>query len=380
MQRAEIIDDINYRFQVFPVVALIGPRQVGKTTLAKEWASVKSDANGLYLDLQDPMDLARLQAPSLTITTELNYIVIDEIQLRTDIFPFLRSFVDKTDRKIPILLLGSASRDLIQNGSESLAGRVTFLEIPPFTPNETGDNTERFSRGGYPLSYLASSDENSYLWRQEYIRTFLERDLPQLGFNIPAPSMRRLWEMVAHVHGNICNFSELGRSLGVTDRTIRNYLDILTSSFVVRTLKPWHENISKRQVKAPKLYVRDTGILHSLLRIPNAEQLAGHPKYGASWEGYAIEAIVSHFKLDLEDIYFWATHSGAELDLLVIKEGKKLGYEFKVTDKPSLSKSMQIALKDLDLLKLTIVTPGKFEKFKIDPRVEVTTLGQLISG
>jgi predicted AAA+ superfamily ATPase len=378
MQRAEIIKYIHHRFQVFPVVALIGPRQVGKTTLAKEWASVKLGGNGLYLDLQDPMDLARLQAPSLTITTDLKYLVIDEIQLRTDVFQFLRAFVDKTDRKIPILILGSASRDLIQNGSESLAGRITFLEIPPFTPAETGDNPERFSRGGYPLSYLASSDENSYLWRQEYIRTFLERDLPQLGFNIPAPSMRRLWEMVAHVHGNICNFSELGRSLGVTDRTIRNYVDILTSSFVVRTLKPWHENISKRQVKAPKLYVRDTGILHSLLRVPNSEQLAGHPKYGASWEGYAIEGIISHFKLDLEDVYFWATHSGAELDLLVIKEGKKFGYEFKVTDQPSLSKSMQMALKDLDLDKLTIVTPGKYEKFRIDPRVEVTTLGQLI--
>jgi len=386
MQRLEFINKIGELFRVFPVVALVGPRQVGKTTLAREWyktqmaksnSLAESGSGGLYLDLQDPGDLAQLEAPSLTITTDRSFVVIDEIQLRPDLFSFLRSFIDRTERKIPIMVLGSASRDLINQSSESLAGRIAFLELTPFTLGETGFSPRRHFRGGYPLSYLASSDDDSNQWRQEYIRSFLERDIPQLGFNIPAMAMRRVWEMLAHVHGNILNLSELGRSLGVSDHTIRRYIDILQGTFIIRTLAPWYENVSKRQVKAPKVYIRDSGLLHSLLRITTPDQLPGHPKYGASWEGLAIEALISKYGWRPEDIFFWATHSGAELDLFVIHQGERLGFEFKVSDSPKVTQSMKRAAETLSLDRLTIIIPGHRSRFKLAEKIEVVSFGEL---
>lgn len=356
---------------------LVQGRQAGKTTLAKEWATgLKKE--GLFLDLENPLDLARLETPSLTITKDLSYVVLDEIQLKPDLFPFLRSFVDTSERKIPLLILGSASRDLIRQGAESLAGRIGFQEVTPFTLDETGNLDERQLRGGYPLSFLAQNDSNSMLWRQEYIRTFLERDIPNLGFNIPPSAMRRLWEMLAHVHGNILNLTELGRSLGISDHTVRRYVDILSGTFVVRTLQPWHENISKRQVRAPKVYIRDTGLLHSLLRIGSFAELSGHPKGGASWEGHALEGLLSHFQWPHEDVFFWSTHGGAELDLFVLANGKRIGFEFKLTDHPKVTRSMKIALETLKLDELTVVIPGRNIIFELESRIRVKSLDLIL--
>lgn len=376
MQRAKFKDKIERMLKVLPVVALVGPRQVGKTTLAKEWAAGMA-GKGLFLDLQNPVDLARLDAPSLTLSAGLAFVVLDEIQLKPELFPFLRTFVDATQRKVPILLLGSASRDLIRQGAESLAGRIGFVEITPFTLEEAGNSPRRLLRGGYPLSFLADDEQNSLLWRREYIRTFLERDVPALGFDIPPLAMRRLWEMLAHVHGNILNLSELGRSLGASDHAVRRYVDILVGTFVVRALQPWHENISKRQVRAPKIYIRDTGLLHSLLRIEDAESLASHPKAGASWEGYALEGVLAHFDWPAEDVFFWGTHSGAELDLLALSGGKRLGFEFKVSDAPKITRSMRSAMESLKLDSLTLVIPGEATSFALEDRVRVTTLDRL---
>ncbi len=379
MQRLKFKEKIQSFFKVFPVVALVGPRQVGKTTLAREWTLEKGNG-GLFLDLQNPLDLARLNSPSLNITPELKFLVVDEIQLKPELFSYLRSFIDANKRKIPILLLGSASRDLIKQGSESLAGRIAFLEIPPFSIQETENNQVRQLRGGYPLSYLADNDADAFMWLREYIRTFLERDIPQLGFNIPPAAMRRIWEMIAHVHGNILNFSELGRSMAISDHTVRRYIDILTGTFVVRTVQPWHENISKRQVRAPKIYIRDTGLLHSLLRIESSEMLSGHPKLGASWEGYAMEGLIHFFDWPSENIFYWATHSGAELDLLVFSNGKRIGFEFKMTDNPKSTKSIQVAIETLKLDELIIVIPGVQISFELSGKLKVRSLDVLMQA
>jgi uncharacterized protein len=355
MERFYYLDQIDYQFSIHSVCGLLGPRQVGKTTLAKEYA--KKFERVYFFDLENPIDLGRLENPMLSLSaikTEL--IVIDEIQLRPDLFSVLRVLVDE-DKNRKFLILGSASRDLLRQSSETLAGRIGYIELPPFSIEETGVYTNLWLRGGFPRSFLADTNEQSYSWRQAYISTFMERDIPQLGFNIPPILMKRLWMMLAHNHGNILNASELGRSLDLTHHTVKKYIDILIGTFMVRQLQPWFENISKRQVKSPKLYIRDSGILHTLLSIPTYELLHVNQKLGASWEGFATEQIISRYHMQSEECYFWATQSDAELDLFFIKDGKRLGFEFKYTDHPKVTKSMLIAIESLSLDHLYAVFP-----------------------
>ncbi|MEI7580446.1 MAG: ATP-binding protein, partial [bacterium] len=290
-----------------------------------------------------------MQTPSL--------IIIDEIQRRPDLFPVLRVLVD-TYPHSKLLILGSASRELIKQSSETLAGRIGYIELVPFSLQDTDNCSQLWLRGGFPRAYLAQSDEDSMLWRTSYIRTFLERDIPALGFNVPAPQVYRFWLMLTHYHGQTMNFSDIARSLNSTDYTIRKYLDILTGTFMTRTLSPWFENISKRQVKAPKIYFRDSGILHTLNGISTAQQLAIHPRLGASWEGFALEEIIRAYALPAEECFFWGTQSGAELDLLIHHKGKRLGFEFKYTDSPKRTASMHIAFTDIGLDHLYVIHPG----------------------
>jgi predicted AAA+ superfamily ATPase len=360
MRRPELLHQLNDAFAVHPVVAILGPRQCGKTTLAKQYlAETHTDVpKQNYFDLEDETDIARLAHPKLTLENLEGLIVIDEIQKVPELFPTLRVLVDNDKGKRRFLILGSASRTLIHQSSESLAGRIQYIELTPFSWNETHDLNGLLLKGGFPLSYLAKNDEQSFLWRKAYIKTFLEQDIPNLGISIPAQNMRRFWMMLAHHHGAILNASELGRSLGISQKVVRHYLDILVGTFMMRELQPWHENISKRQVRSPKIYFRDSGIFHALLGISDSSDLLTHSKLGASWEGMALEEIIRHTKVDAEDCYFWSTHAHAELDLLIFKNNKRLGFEFKYTDAPKLTKSMTIAGEDLKLDELTIISPG----------------------
>lgn len=354
MDRRYFIDEIDFSFGIHSVCGLLGPRQVGKTTLARQYA--QRYPNAYLLDLENPFDLARLENPMLTLQNiHSDLIVIDEIQLRPDLFPVLRVLVDEKPRKF--LILGSASRDLLRQSSETLAGRIGYIELPPFSLTEAEDHNKLWLRGGFPRSYLANSNKESFSWRQSYISTFMERDIPNLGFNVPPPQMKRLWMMLAHYHGNILNATEIGKSLDITHHTVRKYLDILAGTFMVRELQPWFENISKRQVKSPKIYIRDSGLLHALLNIQNYDALQVYPKLGASWEGFALEEIIKQHHAQSDECYFWSTQSGAELDLLIVKDGKKLGFEFKYTDFPKTTKSMHTALQDLALDHLYLVYP-----------------------
>ncbi len=359
------------------ICAILGPRQCGKTTLAKEYSAKMQ--NVIFFDLENPQDLAILENPSITLPNINGLIIIDEIQRRPELFPYLRFLVDNSDKKF--LILGSASQHLIRQSSETLAGRIAYIELPPFQVNEIMLESESPSlqkqmlhwvRGGFPRSFLAPSNAQSEKWRINYIKTFLERDLLQLGIDIAPTNMRRLWYMLSHYHGQIANISELSRSLGMTDKTIKRYMDILEGCFMIRQLQPWHENLSKRQVKRPKLYIRDSGILHSLLGI-SSENIQRHPKCGASWEGYALENIIHVNDQDLSEFYFWATEKGAELDLLLIKRGKRIGYEFKYSENPKQTKSMNIALEDLKLDHLYVVTPGE-RSYDLTNRISVLSL------
>jgi hypothetical protein len=328
---------------------------VGKTTLANQYA--KEFKRVHVLDLENPFDLARLENPMLSLSNiDAELIIIDEIQLRPELFPVLRVLVDKNQQR-KFLILSSASRDLLQQSSETLAGRIGYIELPPFSLPETKNHHTLWLRGGFPRSFLTETDEKSYSWRQAYIATYMERDIPNLGFNIPPALIKRLWIMLAHYHGNVMNASELGKSLDLTHHTVRKYIDILMGTFMVRQLQPWFENISKRQVKSSKVYIRDSGILHTLLAIPTYDLLQLNPKLGVSWEGFAMEQIIAHYHIQSEECYFWATQSGAELDLFFIKDGKRLGFEFKYTDYPKITKSMHIALQDLALDHLYLVFP-----------------------
>lgn len=294
MQRAHSLNIIKKCFSTHPVVAILGPRQCGKTTLAKMYAEpeiTRSHPN--YFDLEDPIDLARLQNPQLALANLQGLIVIDEIQRLPNLFTNLRVLVDHPIQQQQFLILGSASRDLINQSAETLAGRIAYVELTPFSYHETKDIEQLWLRGGFPRSFLAKTDADSFSWRQFYISTYLEQDLPNLGIQIPAQSLRRFWSMLTHYHGNIFNASELGRSFGAADTTIRRYLDILTGTFMVRQLQPWQENLKKRQVKSPKIYIRDSGILHGLLDIEDQQQLSLHPKLGTSWEGFALEEVIS---------------------------------------------------------------------------------------
>lgn len=356
-------------------VVLVGPRQVGKTTLARSFVPADSPN---YFDLEDPRVEAQFEAPLTLLEGLRGLVVIDEVQRTPELFKVLRVLMDRDAAPARFLLLGSASPALLRQSSESLAGRVEVLEIGGFTLDEIGIKAERtlWSRGGFPRSYLAASEAESRRWRESFIRLFLERDLPQLGIAAAAAAMRRFWTMLAHYHGQVWNAAEPARSLGVSESTVRRYLDWLTQTFMVRQLLPWHENLGKRQVKAPKIYFRDTGLLHELLGIPGADGLLTHPKSGASWEGFALEQTLRIAAPD--EAYFWATHAGAELDLLMLKDGRRVGVEFKRMDAPRLVPSMRTAMKDLRLEVLYVVYPGS-RRYSLAERIEAVPLSALVA-
>lgn len=362
MLRSNRLKQISDGFKVHPIVAILGPRQCGKTNLANAYikqANIIPKEN--YFDLENPDDLVRLENPKTSLSLLSGLVVIDEIQLMPEIFPILRVLVDRENNKLQILILGSASKDLIRQSSESLAGRIGYIELTPLAINELeniDDLNRLWFRGGFPRSFLAHENNESVIWRKNYIKTFLERDLSMLGFNISAQDMRKFWLMLTAYHGNIFNASELGKSLQKNYKTMQHYLEILQGTFIIRTLQPWYENISKRQVKSPKIYFRDSGIFHTLLGLNSKTEILTNPKLGASWEGFAIEEIIRHFDVDTEDCYFWGLQDSAELDLLIFKNGKRIGFEIKYQDFPKPSKSMQTAIEILKLEKLYIIYPG----------------------
>lgn len=342
------------------MVALLGARQVGKTTLAHELARAHP-RKSTFFDLERSADLSLLADPELALRSLTGLVVLDEVQRRPDLFPSLRVLADRRPLPSRFLVLGSASPALLRQASESLAGRIAFHELPGLSLAEVGARKldRLWLRGGFPRSFTARAEPSSFEWRQEFVRTFLERDLPQLGSSVPAPTLGRFWAMLAHAHGNIWNGSEFGRSLGVAHTTVGRYLDLLSGAFVVRQLAPWSENLAKRQVKAPKAYVSDPGLLHALLDIRTGHQLIRHPKVGASWEGFGIQAVIDRLRARREECYFWATYSGAELDLLVVRGSMRLGFEFKRTTAPKVTPSMRIAQESLRLKRLDVVHAGE---------------------
>ena len=360
-----------------PVAAIIGARQVGKSTLAGLIASAWEGPVERF-DLEDEADLARLADPLRALRPLRGLVVLDEIQRVPQLFRALRVLADRPGAPARFLILGSASPELLHQSSETLAGRIAYRELGGFALDEIGHETpERlWRRGGFPRSYLMRGERQSFEWRREFVRTFLERDLPQLGVNVSARTMRRFWSMLAHYHGQVWNASEFARSFGVADTTVRSYLDHLDSALVVRQLQPWHENISKRQVKSPRVYLRDSGLLHALLNLPSQRDMEGHPKVGASWEGFAIEQVIRLVDAAPEECYFWATHAGAELDLLVLQGGQRLGFEVKLTTAPRLTRSMHIAREDLRLHRLDVVHAGP-RSFEMAEGIRALAIGDL---
>jgi hypothetical protein len=358
------------------VVALLGPRQCGKTTLAREFVAAESPN---YFDLEDPASLARLVEPDTALRPLRGLVVIDEVQRRPELFPLLRVLADRRPLPARFLLLGSAAPELLQQASETLAGRLETIPLEGFRLADLGADARarHWLRGGFPLAFTARNDADSFAWRRQFLQTFLERDLPQLGVTIPAVTLRRFWAMLAHYHGQIWNAAELARAFGVNESTVRRYLDLMTGVFMVRQLPPWFENLGKRQVKAPKIYLRDSGLLHALLGLGTQRDLEHHPKLGASWEGYAVEEVLKAFRPD--DAYYWATHNGAELDLVLFKGGKRIGIECKRADAPTLTPSMRIALADLKLDRLFVAYPGE-RRYRLDKRVEVVPLAELVGA
>ncbi len=364
----------------FPVGAIIGARQVGKTTLARMVSGAWTDPVH-WFDLERPADLASLAEPELALSRLHGLIVIDEVQLAPWLFPLLRVLADRPEAPARFLVLGSAGPTLLQKSSESLAGRIAYHELGGFGIDEVGiDHLERlWLRGGFPRSFLASSDAASLRWRRQFLRTYLERDLPQLGVRIPSATLRRFWTMLAHHHAQILNSSELGRAFGVSHTTVRGYLDLLAATFVVWQLPAWYENLGKRQVKAPKFYITDTGLLHALLGLQTMRDLTGHPKVGASWEGFALQETIRARELERDDCYFWATHAGAEIDLVAVQGARRQGWEFKRTSAPRRTRSMASALDSLGLESIEVVYPGT-RTFPLHERIEAVPIGQLASA
>jgi len=356
-----------------PITAILGPRQSGKTTLARMFTTGQFIP---YFDLDSIPDQRRLQNPELVLGGLEGLVVIDEIQQMPKLFSTLRVLVDRPENRARFLILGSASPQLIQNASESLAGRVEFIELDGFNLLETGNTIWQplWLRGGFPRSFLADSEVDSLAWREGFIRTFLEHDLPQLGIRIPSTAMRRFRTMLAHYHGQIWNASELSRAMGLSNKTVRSYLDVLSGAYMVRQLQPWFEDINKRQVRSPKIYLRDSGLLHSLLNITDMQVLYGHPKVGSSWEGFAIEQVLSI--LHLQEAYFWGTHGGSGLDLMFFHKGKRYGIEAKFSEAPEITRSMYTALQDLQLTRLWVIYPGSHE-YPVHDRVTVIPLQQI---
>jgi predicted AAA+ superfamily ATPase len=378
--RPEPIRQIEASFQIHPVTALLGPRQCGKTTLARFIAEQEPST---IFDLENPVDARRLSSPMQALKDLSGLVIIDEVQRKPEMFELLRVLVDRPDRNARFLLLGSASPHLVKGVSESLAGRIGFVDLAGFQLWEAGvQNRDRlWIRGGFPRAFLAGSESASTQWREDFIRTFLERDIPQLGITIAAETLRRFWTMVAHYHGQVWNAAEFARSLGTAENTARRYLDILSGAYMIRVLPPWFENLKKRQVKAPKIYIRDSGLFHSLLQVSTLAELQGHPKIGASWEGFALEHIVHFFRAG--DACFWATHAGAELDLMVTIAGKRHGFECKYADAPGRNRSMHIAIEDLGLEHLWVIYPGEIkyaldEKITVLPLQEIAQLGKTV--
>jgi predicted AAA+ superfamily ATPase len=360
-----------------PAVAILGPRQCGKTTLARAIAAATDQPTRLF-DLEHPADEAALQNPLLAIERLRGLIIIDEVQRKPELFPLLRVLIDRPEQPAQFLLLGSASPHLVRGVTESLAGRIAFVDMQGFTTDEVASDALRmlWRRGGFPRSFLADDDPSSFAWRTDFVRSFLERDFGTLGLGATPLSLGRLWRMAAHYHGQYLNASEFGRSLGETHKTVQRHLEMLEAAFMVRLLRPWFTNLGKRLVRRPKLYVRDSGLLHSLLGIPDEAALLGHPKLGGSWEGFAMEQLLA--QLPPGDCSFWATQSGAELDLLVVVDGKPIGFEFKVSDAPKLTRSMSIACQDLGLHRLVVVSPAS-ARYPLADRIDVMPLPEAIA-
>jgi len=374
--RPQLIQRIRARLETGPAVVLLGPRQCGKTTLAR---LIAAQTRSTYFDLEAPTDLAQLTQPMTALENLRGLVVIDEVQRRPELFPVLRVLLDRKPVRTRFLILGSASPELLQQSSETLAGRVAFVEMGGFTLDEIPprDLGRLWLRGGFPRSFLARSERVSLAWREDFVRTFLERDLAQLGVRVPAPTMRRFWTMIAHYSAGIWNASEVGRSLGEAHTTVKRHLESLSAALVVRVLQPWFENIGKRQVKAPKVYVRDTGILHTLLGIADRRGLDGHPKAGASWEGFVIEQLLARH--EHSQAYYWRTQAGAELDLLLLHRNRRIGIEIKRMDAPTMTPSMQSALVDLKLDRLFVVYPGG-TRYTLSERLEVLSLEECIAA
>lgn len=376
IERKHHLEMISQRLELNPVVAIIGARQVGKSTLAG-LIGQSFDGPVNRFDLENPEDLARLAEPQLTLDPLEGLVVLDEIQRLPDLFPLLRVLVDRPARNTRFLVLGSASPDLLRQSSESLAGRISYYELPGFNLRELSmaEADQLWLRGGFPRSFLAPDDEAGYMWRQDFIRTYLERDLPVLGITIASGTLRRFWTMLAHCHGQVWNASRLAASLGVAHTTTRSYLDILCDTFIARQLPPYIANIGKRQIKSPKVYLRDTGLLHALLGIRNHSQLITHPVLGASWEGFAMTQVIETTGADDRECFFWSLHSGAELDLLIERAGQRHGYEFKRTLSPVFTRAMRSAVETLELSDLTVVYPGT-HSFPLAENVMVKPLAE----
>jgi predicted AAA+ superfamily ATPase len=374
IDRERYVSRIEAALARSPVTVLLGPRQSGKTTLARVLAARHG---ARMFDLESLPDRRQLENPQLVLGELEGLIILDEIQVLPELFETLRVLVDRPDNAARFLVLGSASPLLVRGASESLAGRVELVELGGFDLSEVAEDAWRglWLRGGFPRAFLADTGEDSAVWRENFIRTFLERDIPQLGIQIPAAAMRRFWTMLAHAHGQTFNASALGRSMATTDKTVRSYLGILASTFMVRQLQPWFENIGKRQVKSPKIYLRDSGLLHSLLSIETETDLLAHPRVGASWEGFALEQTLR--AIEPTDAYFWGTHGGAELDLLFFRRGRRYGVEFKFNEAPRTSRSMHVALEDLGLEHLWVVAPVR-KAYPVEERITVWPLGEIM--
>ncbi|MCZ7556091.1 MAG: ATP-binding protein [Bacteroidia bacterium] len=359
LERTTDIEAVKRALRLFPVVGIVGARQVGKTTLAQSVGELGHESV-THFDLENPEDLARLREAMPALKGLSGLVILDEVQRMPDLFSVLRVLADRSGNSTRFLVLGSASPELLRQGSESLAGRVFFHELRGFSLSDTGIamQDQLWLRGGFPRSFLAASEEDSVAWRRAFIRTFLERDLPQLGVTISAETLRRFWTMLAHRHGQLWNSSDFARSFGVADTTVRGYLDTLTAALVVSQLRPWHENLSKRQVKSPKVFLSDSGMLHTLLGIRNREDVEVHPVLGTSWEGFIIDQIIRHTGAEADECFFWATHAGAELDLLLVRGRQRRGFEIKRSSAPGTTRSMHIALKDLKLQHLDVIHSG----------------------
>lgn len=376
IKRVDLYNKIRFAFRYGRIVALLGARQCGKTTLARQFIS---SCPAHYFDLEDPVAVAQLAEPMNILSTLKGMVVIDEIQRQPNLFSILRVLADRKPLPAKFLILGSASVELIKHSSESLAGRLARVTMTGFTLSEIGlsASDRLWLRGGFPMSFLAKAEKDSVKWRKDFIQSFVERDLPTYGIALPPLTVSRLWVMLAHYHGQLLNSSEIARSLGINELTVKRYLDVLSGVFMVRQLQPWHVNIKKRQVKAPKIYIRDSGILHSLLGIRTRDDLLANPKYGASWEGYVIEEIINFIEPD--DVYFWATHNGAEIDLIFSKGGRMYGVECKRADAPTMTSSMRIALEDLKLARIAVIYPGT-QRYSIHKQVEVVPFEAVVEG